>query len=436
MIDTGSTVTAINSSYLSNIKHDKIRGISTTVKTANGGELKILGKVALHMTTNQITTKIDAFIIEDLCADLLLGSDWFHRNNVNISYQDKTIRITTPQQQSTTISIVRHPNPQQIFNVTAMSDFVVPSMSERIIQAATSAPPMMTAIFTPSLKMNNKQYVIAPHAVLKIQNNTTTLALLNTTKAVKKIRKGTHLGQIRYQGNDNCCYINMDPHKNQLTLAISPKAFLSITTRITDLLAHLPVDKQQQLQPVLLKHQTVFDTSSTTTIKTNIKHQIIIKPHHHPIQQPSYRRSAKEKQIINEQVKEMLDNHIIRPIDGSPRFCVDYRKLNSITERDVYPLPLINDIIDKLGGAKYFTCLDLKQDYWQVEIDEKDRQKTTFVTSEGIYDFNVMPYGLSNAPSTFQRIINSVLGDLRWHKCLVYLDDIIVYSTSFKQHVT
>ncbi|CAF4586516.1 unnamed protein product, partial [Didymodactylos carnosus] len=219
---------------------------------------------------------------------------------------------------------------------------------------------------------------------------------------------------------------------------------------ITDLLAHLPVDKQEQLQPVLLKHQTVFDTSSTTTIKTNIKHQIIIKPHHHPIQQPSYRRSPKEKQIINEQVKEMLDHYIIRPStspwsspvvivkkkDGSPRFCVDYRKLNSITERDVYPLPLTNDIIDKLGGAKYFTCLDLKQGYWQVEIDEKDRQKTTFVTSEGIYDFNVMPYGLSNAPLTFQRIINSVLGDLRWHKCLVYLDDIIVYSTSFKQHVT
>ncbi|CAF1512760.1 unnamed protein product [Didymodactylos carnosus] len=107
----------------------------------------------------------------------------------------------------------------------------------------------------------------------------------------------------------------------------------------------------------------------------------------------------------------MLDNHVIRPSsspwsspvvlikkkDGSPRFCMNYRRLNLITERDVYPLPRIDDIIDKLAGSQYFTTLDLKAGYWQISIDEHDKKKTAFVTTDGLYEFNVLPFGLSNA---------------------------------------
>jgi len=126
---------------------------------------------------------------------------------------------------------------------------------------------------------------------------------------------------------------------------------------------------------------------------------------------------------------------IIKKKDGSPRFCVDYRRLNLITERDVYPLPRIDDILDRLAGSQYFSTLDMKQGYWQIPIYEQDKKKTAFVTTEGLYEFNVLPFGLSNAPATFQRLINSVLGALRWDISLVYLDDIIVYSPSFNKHV-
>ncbi|CAF1605583.1 unnamed protein product [Didymodactylos carnosus] len=85
-------------------------------------------------------------------------------------------------------------------------------------------------------------------------------------------------------------------------------------------------------------------------------------------------------------------------MDGSPRFCVDYRRLNLITERDEYPLPRTDNIIDKLAGLKYFTILDLKAGYWQIPVDEQDKKKTAFVTTDDLYEFNVLPFGLSNDP--------------------------------------
>jgi hypothetical protein len=125
----------------------------------------------------------------------------------------------------------------------------------------------------------------------------------------------------------------------------------------------------------------------------------------------------------------------VKKKDGGIRFCVDYRKLNSVTEKDVYPLPRIDDTLDKLGKCKYFTTLDLASGYWQIELEEKDKPKTAFITPEGLFEFNVMPFGLTNAPATFQRTMNTILSGLTWLNCLVYLDDIIIFSHSFEQHI-
>lgn len=117
---------------------------------------------------------------------------------------------------------------------------------------------------------------------------------------------------------------------------------------------------------------------------------------------------------------------LIRKRDGTWRFCVDYRKLNGAAKKDVHPLPRIDDVLDMLQGSRFFTTLDMASGYWQVPIREADKEKTAFATRSGLYEFNVVPFGLCNAPATFQRMINRVLASQLWKVCLAYVDDIII----------
>ena len=121
--------------------------------------------------------------------------------------------------------------------------------------------------------------------------------------------------------------------------------------------------------------------------------------------------------------------------DGSLRFCVDYRRLNSLTRKDVYPLPRVDDILTSLGEAKYFTSLDLASGYWQIKLDADARQKSAFTTHNGLFEFTRMPFGLCNAPATFQRVMQRVLSGLEYHCCFVYLDDVLVASKTFQDHL-
>ena len=134
---------------------------------------------------------------------------------------------------------------------------------------------------------------------------------------------------------------------------------------------------------------------------------------------------------------------LVRKQDGSTRFCIDYRKLNDVTRKDAYRLPRIDATLDTLHGSQWFSTLDLLSGYWQVEVDEADRQKTAFCTPEELFHFKVMPFGLCNAPATFQRLMDLafqrlmdlVLAGLQRSDCLVYIDDVIVLGPTFDEHL-
>ena len=118
------------------------------------------------------------------------------------------------------------------------------------------------------------------------------------------------------------------------------------------------------------------------------------------------------------------------------RLCLDYRKLNAITEKDAYPIPRIDDSLDALSGAKWFCTLDLASGYWQVKMDEDASRKSAFATTSGFYEWNVMPFGLCNAPPTFEHLIDCVLSGLHWKTLMVYLDDIIVYGKTVQETIS
>ncbi len=168
----------------------------------------------------------------------------------------------------------------------------------------------------------------------------------------------------------------------------------------------------------------------------------------HPIRQSPHREHPAGRKKISVQVQDMLHKGVIResqspyaaPVvlvrkkNGSWRFCKDYRRLNAVTKRVVWPLPRIDDALDRLRGARYFSALDLESGYWQVPVADEDQEKTAFITPDGLYEFRRMPFGLSDSPATFQYLMDKVLGHLKWTACLVYLDDCLVYAPDFEEH--
>ena len=122
---------------------------------------------------------------------------------------------------------------------------------------------------------------------------------------------------------------------------------------------------------------------------------------------------------------------LVRKKDGNLRFCIDFRKTNDLTVKDSHPLTRIDDTLETLSNSSWFSTLDMRKGYWQVEVDENDRPKTAFATGNGgLFQWVVLPFGLCNAPSTFERLLEKVLSGLTYQLCLVYLDDIIIFGNS------
>ncbi|KFD60898.1 LOW QUALITY PROTEIN: hypothetical protein M514_26959 [Trichuris suis] len=179
----------------------------------------------------------------------------------------------------------------------------------------------------------------------------------------------------------------------------------------------------------------------------NTTRTTIITDSNRPIRHLLRRLSPFERNEVSQLILRMLDNKIIEPSnslwaagiipvrkkDGSIRLCVDYRKLNE--PWDAYPIPRVDETLDALAGARYSSTIDLLSGYWQVELTAAAKEKTAFITHDGLFQFNVMPFGLTGAPATFQRLMERVLAGLKWSICLVYLDDIIVFSRTAEEHI-
>ena len=198
---------------------------------------------------------------------------------------------------------------------------------------------------------------------------------------------------------------------------------------------------------MLSKHEKMWD-GSLGTIKVT-EHRIELEPGTKPIRSLPYRQGPATRRMTAEQIQEQLDAGVIEPCttewaspivfapkkDGTLRFCVDYRKLNTKTLSDAYPLPRTDDCIDSLGDAAVFSTLDCNSGYWQIPMSVEDMDKTAFVSHLGTYRYKRMPFGLKNAPATFQRALDIILSGLRWQVCLIYLDDVIVFSKDMEQHL-
>lgn len=219
-------------------------------------------------------------------------------------------------------------------------------------------------------------------------------------------------------------------------------------------LDHLNSIEKGRIMRILKEYQNLFyKEGSKLTFTHEVQHEIITNTSN-PIYSKIYRYPRIHEKEIERQIEEMLEQNIIqhsnspynsplwivpKKIDNSGeqkwRIVIDYRKLNDVTISDKFPIPNIESILDKLGRAQYFTSLDLAKGFHQILVKNEDRKKTAFSTPFGHYEYVRMPFGLKNAPATFQRLMNSVLRDYINKICVVYLDDILIFSTSLEEHM-
>ena len=210
-----------------------------------------------------------------------------------------------------------------------------------------------------------------------------------------------------------------------------------------------PTD-QAKIRALLEKHQEVFSLHKFDLGRTHaVQHDIPLQPGARPLKQRPYRHGPAQELEIEEQVQELKEHGLITagkgawssPVvlvkkkNGSWRFCVDYRKLNELTCKDAYPLPRIDDSLDALGGSRLFSTLDLTSGYWQVGLAPDAKEKAAFSTRSGLWEWEVLPFGLTSAPSTFERLMETVLRGLHWKTVLIYLDDIIVFAPDLDSHL-
>ena len=233
----------------------------------------------------------------------------------------------------------------------------------------------------------------------------------------------------------------VDLARDQFTFSRRPPMISSVAAK-----SDLTQEQRERLEHTLSR---IFSGSKQTLGCTNlVEHRI--RTTAEPIRQRYYPLSPALQAQVNRELDLMLEQGIVEPSsspwaspivlvrkpDNTYRFCVDFRKVNKVTERDAYPLPYVSSILDKLGRARYLTSLDIKSAYWQVPMAEESKPITAFIVpNRGLFQFTRMPFGLHNAPATWQRLIDRVLGVDLDQYVFVYLDDIIIVSEDFNKHL-
>jgi len=280
-------------------------------------------------------------------------------------------------------------------------------------------------------------------AILPERLNDLPILVLNSSDQPCEIQADTILTELSLAdcggGNDNEILTTPDGDRSYMHLS---KLLEGVDDDVTE-------DQRDELTKIVREYADVFSKGELDLGETSLAAHQIDTGNVKPMRQTLQRQPHHLLDKIDENVQSMFEAGVIEPSCspwtsnlvvvtkkvGSLRFCVDYCKLNSVTRRDAYPLPRIDECLDALSGSRYFRAFDLRSSYHQVPMDMKDADKTTFIVRTGTYRFRRVPFGLCNAGLTFQRVMDMALIGLNFNMCLVYLDDIIVYSKTVEEHL-
>lgn len=416
------------------------------LSTASEQQIRPLAACTARVAIADVIYAVEFVVLPTCSHDIILGWDFLCTHHAVIDCARAEVEFS-PLCASAAVD-----SPPSHAKVFVAADTPIPPFSSALVPLSCDVSTGSPVLFTPSETAVRRKCFLIPFAVLTIHDGSSAIYVSNPFPSPSKLLRGEWLGLA--DDIDPLCAHVVPDHSNPLhidavdcsTLPSQP-SFTEALSRCID--SNLTAQQRADIIALLERFRTSFDHQQPTLGRASTVCHQIDTGIHTPLRQRPYRVSASERRVIAEQVDDMLKRGVIEPSnspwaspvvlvkkkDGSIRFCVDYRRLNKITRKDVYPLPRIDDALDCLQGAEFFSSLDLRSGYWQVPMAEADRPKTAFVTPDGLYEFNVMPFGLCNAPATFERMIDNILRGLKWQTCLCYLDDIVIFSRDFSTHL-
>ena len=474
LLDTGCQHSVIGRKLIPTMK---LEPTTQTLCTASGADLPLLGECVLHFRVGDYPTSVKVVVTEAL-TEFILGIDWLQSNKCTWDFANNRFAVKGHE-----AKILDKHSKKAVRRLYVDEDTDVPARCQRNVKVMATMETLKTSgSWAVKPRAVDREMLVAS-SVFDGPGLSTVIRVINLSEKTRRLRKGffitdsepveliscetgsekASLEDTSYECGPgySLCSMTKEPVTGTTgpveKLVEKPVAIAGVTDKDTDHLKELfdslketlPDMKRRKAERFLQDHSDVFSKSEYDLGRTDLIKHTIDTGTNKPFKQQLRRHPMAYLPIIDEHVEEMVAHGIVEPTtspwssnvvlvrkqDGSLRFCVDFRTLNNLTFKDSYPLPRIDTCFDALGGAKYFSTLDLRSGYWQVQLDKESSEKTAFVTRKGVYKFNVLAFGLSNAPAIFQRLMDLVLAGLTWQICLAFLDDIIVMSETFEQHL-
>uniref|UniRef100_A0A803JFV2 Gypsy retrotransposon integrase-like protein 1 n=1 Tax=Xenopus tropicalis TaxID=8364 RepID=A0A803JFV2_XENTR len=455
LIDCGAQVSIIHKRVWDQINSKNpqtMQTCHTMLKVANGGTMHVIGKWKTVVTIQNLHLAVEFVVAKDALQDALAGTDFLQQYAGTINIADRSCTLMGRK-----FSLIASDDGAQIQRVVVDKNTVIPPRSEVIIPGKVEGQQYSGKEVFLEPVYNDKSELIIGRSLGCSQHGQVPVRVANVTSEPQVMYSGTLLGILHHD-------ISVAP-SNLITNLKSPNVQTTgfnsshnnhCTWTSDQLKNELGLDNRgldnfqiQNAINLLMQYECVFSSGDNDLGCTTAARHHIDTRQAPPIRMGPRRIPIHFQKNFDDQLHDLCSRGLVSPSsspwaapvvlvkkkDGGVRLCVDYRKLNDITVKDAYPLPRIDDTLDLLSNARWFSTLDLTSGYWQVEVHPADRHKTAFVTSHGLFQINVMPFGLCNAPSTFQRLMDIVLADLQGTACLVYLDDIIVIGRTWDEHL-
>lgn len=446
LVDTGATVSVVSAELARERGTPVSPWTGGSVKLPDGARADVRGKVTMRLQIGRTELAWTFVVFEKLCCSMIAGLDLLNACGARIDLENQTVVMAGcvlalgDQEARERVEIpIRL---AEAVTLEARSESFVPVLFDH-----ERADHIRYAVVQPLEEVWEQNRCRLANGFVE-QLQPVCLRLLNAGLATQ-LAKGTRVGTAIPIGGSQAYLQVVETEQATPGTPCKKPPWSEAELEEKVQRAHLEDEEKNILKEFLRSEVSAFAVDPKRPGVADVPAHRIDTGDAVPIKLRPYRSSHHERGKLDEEVEIMHANGTIRQSqspwaapavlvmkkDGDLRFCVDYRRLNALTRKDSYPLPRIDETLESLVSMRYFSTLDLASGYWQIPVAEEDKPKTAFTTGRGLWEFNVLPFGLSNGPATFQRTMDVVLAGLRFDVCLVYLDDVIVYSATFAEHL-